>query len=146
MSNHLYRQRILLAASAEGGTSGKNSTTDQRQLQATSQEGPVVGGDGNINTGTSISTSGAVNLTDQGAVESAFGFGAQVISEVGKVFANEAATQRDTVAANNAGLSTFASLISQNSAGGIAAQNNKTILYVVAAALAVVGLIIFLRR
>jgi len=137
--------RLCLAA--EGNTSGKNSSSDQRQLQATSQEGPVVGGDGNINTGTSASTStGNVNITDQGAVASAFNFGGQVIAEVGKVFANEAATQRDTVAANSANLSGLASLVTQNSAGGIAAGNNKTILYVVGAALAVVAIIFYLRR
>jgi hypothetical protein len=142
--------RLLLSAEgSSGGRVDKSSQSDQRQLQSTSQSGDVIGADGSINRGTSISggtVAGGVNITDQGAVNSAFSFGANVVAEVGKVFANEAATQRDTVAANTAGLNSFASLISQNSAGGIAAQNNKTILYVVGAALAVVGLIIFLRR
>ena len=130
----------------ERGTSGKNSETDQRQLQATSQEGSVVGGDGNINEGTSISTQGDVNLTDQGAVNSAFGFGANVVAEVGKVFANASANQKETVAANTAGLQSIAGLINANSAGGAAESQNKTVLYIAAAALAAVALIFIFRR
>jgi hypothetical protein len=135
-------------ANESTGQKRYDNQTDQRQLQATAggANSPVVGGDGTINTGTSLSSSGSIAFSDQGAISSAFNFGTNVIAEVGKVFANEAATQRDTVAANTANLSGIASLVSSNSAGGMTASANKTILYVVGAALAVVGLIFFLRR
>lgn len=138
-----------LCLAAEGGTSGKNSTTDQRQVQATSQQGPVVGSDGSINTGTAIDVSGwgaTVNLTDQGAVNAAFDFGADVITEVGKVLAGANATQVATVSANTDFLKSQTDLLASNSAGGATAAQNKTTLYVVGAAILAIVVIIFLRR
>lgn len=136
---------------AEGGTSGKNSTTDQRQVQTTSggAQSPTIGSDGSINTGTAIDVSGwgaTVNLTDQGAVDAAFNFGADVLGEVGKVLVGANATQAATVSANTDFLKAQTDLIASNSAGGATAQQNKTLLYVVGAAILAIVAIIFLRR
>jgi hypothetical protein len=125
---------------AEGGTSGKNSSTDQRQIQATSQEGPVLGGDGAINTGTSLdSGGGAINLLDGGAVDAAFGFAEKLTKSV---FENDAAN----VAANNALLAGVVDRATAGDAGIVAANSNKTILYLGLGAAALLGLFFFLKR
>jgi hypothetical protein len=125
---------------AEGGTSGKNSSTDQRQIQATSQEGPVLGGDGAINTGTSFDSGGGnITLTDAGAIDAAFGF-AEKITE--GVFARDTAN----VQANNALLSGVVDRVTADGAGNIAAASNKTILYLAAGAAALVALFLFFKR
>lgn len=144
----------MLCLTAEGGTSGKNSSTDQRQLQATSQEGPVVGGDGSINTGSQLIGAGStiqgsnldISVTDQGAIDRAFDFGEVVIAEAGKVLTGTAAQNAATVAANSASLAGLADIVSQNSAGGATASQNKTLTYVVLGALALVAAIFIFRR
>jgi hypothetical protein len=131
----------MLCLAAEGGTSGKNSSTDQRQLQATSQEGPVIGGDGTINTGTSLSSTGSgnINLMDGGAIDAAFGFAEKLTKSV---FENDAAN----VAANNALLAGVVDRATSGDAGIVAANSNKTILYLGLGAAALLGLLFFLKR
>lgn len=151
--NWPYRGTRLLLASegSSGGKVDKSSESDQRQTQATSQAGDVIGADGSINRGTSFSSSGStitggVSVTDQGAVNSAFGFGANVIAEVGKVFNNISTTQKEQLESGTASLGALTSLVNQNSAGGIASSNNKTILIVVGAALGLIAVIFLIRK
>lgn len=134
---------------AEGGNSGRNSATDQRQIQATSQEGPVVGGDGQINTGLNAALSGNfwgdVSIADPQVVDAAFQFGESVLNQVGGVLAGARDTVSSTVASNTAALKTYSDALAANTTTGAAANANKTILYLGAAALAVVALIFWKR-
>jgi hypothetical protein len=125
---------------AEGGTSGKNTSTQQDQIQATSQSGPVVGHDGNINQGTSInhSGSGSVAITDGGAVDRAFDFGEAVVL-------GQSSYAAETLKANQTFLDGVASIIASNSAGGANEAQNKLLLYLGIGALAVFALLFFRR-
>lgn len=121
----------------EGKTSGKNTTTDQRQVQATSQSGSVFTGDGPVNTGLNVQNSGAgdINLTDQGAVDAAFDFAKYVSNGAGQILA-------DTVTANSDTLKSASDSVLANSGAG----QDKTMLYIILAVLGLMGVIFFLKR
>ena len=131
---------------AEGGTSGKNSSTQQSSSQLTSNtsgsNSPTLAASdgGQVNSGSQLQVSGGdVNFSDYGAIERAFDFGDKVAAGIGKVFVS----QSD---ANAAQTSAAIAALGNSSTAGQSADSNKTILYVVAAALAVVGVLIFARR
>lgn len=127
-----------LLHTAEGGTSGKNTSTDQKQIQATSQEGQVIVSEGSVNTGLSIGGAATFNVTDAGAIDRAFDFGEAVLL-------NQASTSAETVRGNNEFLAGITGLIASNSAGGATESQNKLTLYLGAGLLAIVALI-FLKR
>lgn len=135
----------------EGGTTGKNSTTDQRQTQATSQEGQVVGSDGAINSGYQLFGAGStitganLTLTDANAVNKAFEFGSGLVEEVGKVLSGAASVTSSTVAANTAALKTYSDAIAAGAPAGVAESSNKTILYFGLGALALLAVVFFRR-
>ena len=150
--NYLRQSQLgrPLCLAAEGGTSGKNSTTDQRQIQATSggAYSPTIGGDGQINTGTTIENNGFGDtiIGDFGAIDRAFLFGENVLTQVGKVLVGQMATHAATVTANTDFLKSQTALLAANTEGGSAAAQSKTMLYVVLGVLALVGVIFFFRR
>jgi hypothetical protein len=156
--NYLRHNRLGVpyCLTAEGGTSGKNTSTDQRQIQLTTgttganSPNQTATEGGAVNSGLSVSNTGfgsnTVNVTDQGAVERAFTFAESVTEQVGKVLAGNAATTTATVNANTDALKTYAGAIAGNTDTGAAANTNKTFLYLGIAAAALAALYFIFRR
>lgn len=137
---------------AEGGTSGKNSETDQRQIQLTTgttgENSPNLTATegGAVNTGTTVSVTGNVSTTDLGAVEKAFQFGDSIAASLGKVYAASADAGASTQKANSDFLSGVLGSFSAQTDAGQSATSQKTLLYLGGGALALVALLFLMRK
>ncbi len=134
--------------SAEGGTTGKNTSTDQRQSQnttgTTGNDSPNLTAQdgGSLNLGTQGSTQyGNVEFTDLGAVEKAFQFGEASLGILAGNSDKVIATQKSNTDFLNGVLGSFQATTN----AGQSANNNKTLLYL-GLGIAAFAAFIFLRR
>lgn len=136
---------------AEGGTSGKNSSTDQRQIQLTTgttgANSPNLTATEGSKLGTADTTAGRdIYTTDFGAVDRAFSFAEEISNGVGQIFAGQSDATKATVQGNTAFLNGVLDKFTEDSASGQASATNKTLMYVALGGLVLVGLIFFSKR
>lgn len=137
-----------LCHSAEGGTSGKNSQTDQRQQQLTTgttganSPNLTASEGGTANTGVQIA--GNATFTDAGVIDRAFDFGDSIAGNLSKAYSESAAAGAATSKFNTDFLSSSLSALSAQTDAGQAANNNKTLM-ILGAGLLVLAFFIFRR-
>lgn len=140
-----------LCYSAEGGTSGKNSSTDQRQVQLTTgttganspnltaTEGSGIGN-------TQISAGRDYITTDFGTVNRAFSFAENIANDVGQIFVGQADANKATAQSNSDLLNNALDKFAASGSAGQASDSNKTMLYIIGGVLVLVGAIFYFRR